>query len=778
MMRMTTTILRLSLVAASLVAVMPSAAAKKNKAKQKEPVLTTMQIINKVNDHYQQTVKPEVRSFWDDAAYHTGNMEAWRLTGRAQWLEYSDRWARHNTWQGATGTDRDRWRTTYRRYGEGRDHVLFADWQICFQTYLDLYEAVPAQHKIDRACEVIDFQTAQPQNDYWWWVDALYMGAPIFTRMYRLTGRTVYLDAMSRYYMHTDSLLWDAEAQLYYRDGKYVFPAHKTDSGQKDFWARGNGWALAALARILQDMPRDYRHRHFFEQRYRQLAEGVSQTQQKEGYWARSMADAQQVPGYETSGTAFFCYGLLWGINHQLLDASVYEPVAERAWQYLTTIALQPDGTVGYVQPIGERAVKGQTLTPGSMTNFGTGAFLLAACERLRYEDSKRPAGEGLTVTVHNDTDEQHQEVVEVDAQRVFAAIGISGGRQYRVVNALGHEVASQLTYDDKILIDASVRPHASATFRIVRGTPMAQMPAVAYGRKVPERMDDMAWENDRAIYRLYGPALQRSGERAYGNDMWLKNTPDLQMEYRFRLEQATYPRINYLRRNGRKAEGDSLLQSISFHVDHGRGHDCYKVGPSLGCGTPALMQGEGIVFPYCYKDYQLLDNGPLRFTVMLRYNTVLHQGDSLTECRLLTLDKGSNFNRQTVWYEGATRPLDVASGCVVHNEDTQSLVVGSDYVQYADPTDNPQGQNFQIYVGVLMPDGATETRLVENPGHADGIYGHALCIRRGLQPGERLTYYWGAAWSKYDCRTQQEWQLRIDQLRRSLRQPLRVEYP
>jgi rhamnogalacturonyl hydrolase YesR len=58
-------------------------------------------------------------------------------------------------------------------------------------------------------------------------------------------------------------------------------------------------------------------------------------------------------PGYETSGTAFFTYGMLWGVNNGLLNAKKYKPVIDKAWDYLTTKALQPDGSIGYVQPIG-----------------------------------------------------------------------------------------------------------------------------------------------------------------------------------------------------------------------------------------------------------------------------------------------------------------------------------------------------------------------------------------------------------------------------------------
>ena len=38
-------------------------------------------LIDKVNQHWQSENSPEVRAFWDNAAYHTGNMEAYRLTG-------------------------------------------------------------------------------------------------------------------------------------------------------------------------------------------------------------------------------------------------------------------------------------------------------------------------------------------------------------------------------------------------------------------------------------------------------------------------------------------------------------------------------------------------------------------------------------------------------------------------------------------------------------------------------------------------------------------------
>lgn len=737
--------------------------------------LSPLEIVEKVNNHWQETNKPEVNAFWDNAVYFTGNMEAYRLTGNAKYLEYSDKWARHNRWMGATSGDRKNWK--YKNYGEGQEYVLFGDWQICFQTYLDMYEMNPDPYKIARVKEVMCHESSMAENDFWWWADALYMAMPVMSKQFRITGDPAVYNKMVENFEFADNLMFDKEDHLYYRDAKYIYPAHKTDFGKKDFWARGNGWVLAGLAKVLADTPAALSSRGIFVERFRQLAEAAAKCQQPDGYWTRSMVDPKHAEGPETSGTALLTYGLLWGVNNGMLDRATYEPVINKAWSYLSTVALQTDGTVGYVQPIGEKAIPGQQLTVQNVTNFGTGAFLLAACEKVRYDDgSVRPAEDkAFTVSVTNDGNRYRQEVVELDAKTVFERLGISGGRQFLVYNAVGQQVPYQLTYDGKILIDASVRPNGTSVYTIKKGTPKTFV-NTCYGRMYPERVDDIAWENDRGAYRCYGPALQRTGEDAYGNDVWVKNTPDLVVEQRYQLEDVMKPVIAELKKTD-KAAADSLNMSTSYHYDHGHGLDCYKVGPTLGCGTPALLDGDKLIFPYCYKDYQILDNGPLRFSVKLVYNPATVKGDdNVVENRILSLDKNTNFNKMTVWYDGLTQPVDLASGVVIHTEDTENVLKGDDYVLYADPTDNPQGQNFQIYVAALFPNGVSETKslMYENPTR--GNAGHALGIVKDYKSGEKYTYYFGSAWSKYDCRSLDEWQVRVKSSLDGLRNPLRVE--
>lgn len=215
---------------------------------------------------------------------------------------------------------------------------------------------------------------------------------PVMTKLYHVTGNELYLSKLYEYFKYAQSVMHDEETGLFYRDGNYVYPDHSTNSGQKDFWARGDGWVFAGLAKIIQDMPEDYEHRKFFIAIYTRMAESLKEIQQEEGYWTRSLLDPDYAPGYETSGSAFFTFGMAWGINFGLLPSDDYLGVVEKGWHYLHSIALQENGSVGYVQPIGASASPGTWVDAWSTANFGTGAFLLAASEVVHLASGEMPA--------------------------------------------------------------------------------------------------------------------------------------------------------------------------------------------------------------------------------------------------------------------------------------------------------------------------------------------------------------------------------------------------
>ena len=158
-------------------------------------------IIQKANDYWQKNNSTNVSSFWDKAAYHTGNMEAYSVTGVEAYKTYSENWAKYNRWIGATGNNKANWKYSY---GEGGDYVLFGDNQICFQTYIDLYNFTPDPQKIARATDVMNYQINTPNKDYWWWADGLYMVMPVMTKMYKLTGNQLYLDKLYEYFNYAE----------------------------------------------------------------------------------------------------------------------------------------------------------------------------------------------------------------------------------------------------------------------------------------------------------------------------------------------------------------------------------------------------------------------------------------------------------------------------------------------------------------------------------------------------------------------------------------------
>lgn len=364
-------------------------------------------------------------AFWDTAAYHTGNMETYFTFGDENYLDYSFNWANAANWKGNNSTsDPDRWTWGYDQ-NQGSNAVLFGDWQICFQSYLDMYMLDPDRAHIDRTKEVMGYQVTKDNDDFWWWADALYMVVPVMTKMYLTTGNEIYLDKLYEYYQFSAELMYDGEcgipnegeeyttsaenkknsgsyfsdpddyANLFYRDASYVYPLNENPGhkGEKNFWARGNGWVFAGLAKILTDLPESHESYSYFTNLYTEMAAAIiacqMQDDQGRGFWTQSML--QDYPrgqndnswGYETSGTAFFTYGLFWGLNSGLLDEATYLEPALRGWKYLSEIALQDSGKVGYVQAIGSNAT--QATAQYSDQPFGYGAFLLAGCEASRW---------------------------------------------------------------------------------------------------------------------------------------------------------------------------------------------------------------------------------------------------------------------------------------------------------------------------------------------------------------------------------------------------------
>ena len=386
-----------------------------------------------------------------------------------------------------------------------------------------------------------------------------------------------------------------------------------------------------------------------------------------------------------------------------------------------------------------------------------------------------------VTVTVTNPLAmERSNEMVEVSMETVTDRLGLADTAQIVVLNADGQQVPYQITYDGKVIFPAAIVAGGTATYTIQTGTPEA-FDVKACGRCYPERMDDMAWENDLVAFRAYGPALQAKGERGFGYDLFTKyNTtePMLEAMYAKELDKETLAKIAELKKTDPKAAAE-LSRERSYHIDHGYGMDCYAVGPTLGAGVAALMVNDTIIYPWCYKNQEILDNGPLRFTVKLEFTPLTVKGDStVVETRLITLDAGSHLNKTAVSYSNLKETLPIVAGIVLHEPDGAVVAdAANGYITYVDPTTGPD--NGKIFMGAAVPAVVKDAKTVlfseKEKKERNNADGHVLAVS-DYEPGSEYVYYWGFAWDKADIKTADAWNRYMADFAQKVRNPLTVK--
>lgn len=406
--------------------------------------------------------------------------------------------------------------------------------------------------------------------------------------------------------------------------------------------------------------------------------------------------------------------------------------------------------------------------------------FAIASLGFASCADSKQT----MTITVTNPLAlERTGEMIEVPMNDVVAKLKLTDTAQIIVLDVNGQQVPYQLTYDEKVVFPVAVEANGVATYTIKPGSP-EPFNVIACGKQYPERLDDLAWENDLAGFRAYGPALQKRGERGFGYDLFTKyNTtePILEGLYAEELNAEKRAKIAELRKTDPKAAAE-LGRAISYHIDHGYGMDCYAVGPTLGAGTSALMVGDTIIYPYCYNTQEILDNGPLRFTVKLEFNPLVVRGDSnVVETRVISLDAGSYLNKTVISYTNLKEAKLVTTGIVLREPDGTIIADAENgYITYVDPTTDRSGGNGKIFVGAAFPAQVKEAKAVlfseKEKKERGGADGHVLAISE-YEPGSEYTYYWGFAWDKAAIKTVDAWNDYMAQYAQKVRTPLMVKY-
>jgi unsaturated rhamnogalacturonyl hydrolase len=306
---------------------------------------------------------------------------------------------------------------------------------------------------------------------------------------------------------------------------------------------------------------------------------------------------------------------------------------------------------------------------------------------------------------------------------QLYSGDGAPGSEQLLVsLSLLGNE-------SRRVVVRRLARP-----FRPAR--PLAR----AYGRFVPERRDDFAWENDRVAFRVYGPALERA-QVSSGIDVWAK--------------RVRVPVI------------DRWYGKGSYSRDSGEGLDFYSVGPSRGCGGLGLWDGQKLFTSRNFHRWRLIATGPVRVAFELGYDPWGPPDARVSETKRISLDLGQNLSRIETRFQvqGGPRTLPVAVGIVRRGEGRLSRDLPTTWLSYVEP---PQGSSGQIGCGVVAP---ARSRFHESEEHYLLVRDH---------PSDRpFVYYAGAYWSKGpDFSDPDDWSLYLAAFSRREDTPIVVATP
>jgi hypothetical protein len=333
-------------------------------------------------------------------------------------------------------------------------------------------------------------------------------------------------------------------------------------------------------------------------------------------------------------------------------------------------------------------------------------------------------------------------EVVEVPLRQVLDRLHLSSAQAPSLVAedaVTGQRIPDQLydsrpdTEPDLLLLLVHLPSHSVQRIAVRLDPNSTKLPPFVFGREAPERKDDFAWENELVTYRVYGPALQATGEITSGIDVWSKRVPNFVIDSFYK----------------RDLEGIRTHDpGLSYHKDNGQGLDSYYVGPTRGCGGTAVFADGKLFVSKNYTRMRILGDGPIRFAFEISYAPWDANGVSVSETKRITLDAGTHLNKieSTYIFQGA-RTLDLAAGIAVHEGARAEFPVEGSVASVWDTPQDPTA-------------GRIATGLVAGlRQHAKTIHaaGHALMIFT-RHTGEPLTYYAGAGWSKADAPTSEVW--------------------
>lgn len=361
------------------------------------------------------------------------------------------------------------------------------------------------------------------------------------------------------------------------------------------------------------------------------------------------------------------------------------------------------------------------------------GTLLLCACNKVKV----------ITISNHCNFD-RVEELVEINVtEHGLDPMGVLVDGSDNIVPAQ-YDIAT-----GDLLFQVTVPANSSIDYKwraLAEGEQRILPPQKVSARYVPERKDDFAWENDRAAYRMYGPALADENP-SNGVDLWLKQTAELVVDTFYYNEHE---------------------KGQSYHINWGKGLDCYKVGHTLGCGGVAPFYGDSLCIQGHYDHYKVLEQGPLRTVFQLDYDTIHVAGSTLQQSLVITVEAGSLLNKAEVVLLGdVPEDMKLAAGIYLHDSiDTYRIDLADGTLAYAENAFNELDHSAvgRNYAAVVMQGADAELQTL-------GSY----CLMKNYTASDTLTYYFGGGWSGWLYPTDAEWFQAVSEFKSAIDHPLVV---
>lgn len=244
-------------------------------------------------------------------------------------------------------------------------------------------------------------------------------------------------------------------------------------------------------------------------------------------------------------------------------------------------------------------------------------------------------------------------------------------------------------------------------------GTAITQKEPKTYVRFVPERSEDIAWENDRIAFRVYARTVK--DKVGSGVDIWTKSVAHSIIDNWYALN----------------------AQGLDYHVDRGEGYDFYHMGFYRGCGGTAVYEEGKLFASEPYANYRIYRNDEDGIEFEMSYYPYQTNKVTVYEKKRIRMVNGTNYFQVTSTFE-------------TENNEDLIVAVGVTNLGKAEVQKDKSTGRLSLIENISEKDGYLATALFADPTQIcdfKAIEKDELILLK-VKSNQPFTYYVGAGWS------------------------------